>query len=74
LHFTLEPETANLFGKESAVESLIKGEAIGKHDYIEALESEDALLPECGNLIQSVLLTRVQHHITLLESVEESIG
>lgn len=66
-------KSANLFGKESAVEALQKGEEIGSHDYKEALEDTDEVLPECRELISTTLLPRVERHIATLEQLEERV-
>lgn len=64
--------SANLFGKESAVESLQKGEENGREDYEDALEGDD-LMPECRNLYSTTLLPRVVKHISILEGLEERV-
>ncbi len=64
--------SANLFGKESAIESLQKGEEKGKNDYEDALEGDD-LMPNCRNLCSTTLLPRVIKHIAILEWLEETI-
>ena len=64
--------SANLFGKESAVESLQKGEKKGKEDYEDALEGDD-LMPECRNLYSTTLLPRVVKHISILEGLENRV-
>jgi uncharacterized protein (TIGR02284 family) len=64
---------ANLFGAESAVESLQRGEEHGRNDYLDALENGD-VMDSCKTLIRSELLPRVQNHIKILERLEEIVG
>lgn len=64
--------SANLFGKESAVESLQHGEEKGREDYEDALEGDD-LLPGCRTLYSTTLLPRVVKHIATLERLEERV-
>ncbi len=63
---------ANLFGAESAVESLQRGEEKGRRDYEDALKDEDVMDP-CKEMIRSELLPRVNHHIATLERLEDSV-
>lgn len=63
--------TANLFGRDSAVESLQTGEKKGKGDYEDALENEE-VLPECKTLIRTELLPRVCRHIGELEQIQNA--
>lgn len=63
---------ANLFGSESAIESLQKGEEHGQKDYRDALESED-VMESCKQLIRNELLPRVDEHIKVLERLEEVV-
>ncbi len=63
---------ANLFGAESAIEALQRGEEHGREDYREALESSD-VMDSCKNLIRTELLPRVDDHIKTLERLEEVV-
>lgn len=63
---------ANLFGVDSAVESLQRGEESGRDDYEKALRDED-VLPECKNMIRQELLPRVNAHITALSRLEDRV-
>lgn len=69
LFATLVQGTANLFGPESAVESLLKGEEIGRKDYEEAL-LDDEVMPECKKLIRERLLPTVYRHVSTLGELE----
>jgi uncharacterized protein (TIGR02284 family) len=62
--------TANLFGPESAVESLQKGEEIGRHDYEEALRDDD-VMGTCKTMIREELLPQTVSHIASLERLEQ---
>ncbi|WP_411827990.1 DUF2383 domain-containing protein [Luteolibacter sp. AS25] len=64
---------ANLFGKESAIESLQNGEEHGQKDYQEALESDD-VMDHCKTLIQTALLPKVESHIKTLERLEDQVA
>ncbi len=63
---------ANLFGSESAIESLQKGEEHGRNDYRDALEDDD-VMDACKTMIRTELLPRVENHITVLERLEEVV-
>lgn len=63
---------ANLFGAESAVESLQRGEEKGRTDYEAALKDDD-VMDSCKEMIRGELLPRVNHHIATLERLEDSI-
>ncbi len=58
--------TADLFGKESALESLKKGEAFGRQSYLDAL-LDNEVMPECKTLIRDELLPPVNDHLAALE-------
>ncbi len=60
---------ANLFGPDSGVDSLRRGEETGRSDYQEALLDGD-VMAECKLLIREKLLPRVIHHISTLEGLE----
>ena len=63
---------ANLFGTESAIESLQKGEEHGRRDYMDALEDDD-VMTDCKAMIRSELLPKVENHIRVLEALEEVV-
>lgn len=63
---------ANLFGAESAIESLQRGEEKGRSDYEDALKNDD-VMAEAKEMIRSELLPRVNHHIATLERLEDSV-
>lgn len=60
---------ANLFGPDSAIDSLRRGEEAGRSDYQDALLDDD-VLAECKLMIREELLPRVIHHISSLEDLE----
>lgn len=62
---------ANLLGKGSAIESLLRGEKLGKQLYDEALQN-DQLLPESRDLISYTLLPRIVENIVILRTIEET--
>ena len=62
--------TANLFGADSAIESLQKGEEAGKSDYEDALR-DDEVMASTKNLIRESLLPPIVNHIAELESLEK---
>ncbi len=64
--------TANLFGKESALESLQTGEKHGQNEYQDALGNED-VLADCKSLIQDELLPKVNSNILTLEQLEDQV-
>lgn len=64
--------TANVFGKESAIASLQRGEEHGRKDYEDALDEKE-VSAECKTLIRNVLLPRVESHIAELDRLEETI-
>ncbi|MGJ8657223.1 MAG: DUF2383 domain-containing protein [Akkermansiaceae bacterium] len=64
--------TANLFGEESAIESLIKGEEFGLDEYEVALK-QSYLEPDCRLLIQTKLIPKIQEHLVLLDKLEEIV-
>ncbi|MGJ8656518.1 MAG: DUF2383 domain-containing protein [Akkermansiaceae bacterium] len=63
---------ANLFGKESTIESLQTGEKLGQMDYEDALKSQD-VLQDCKSMIADELLPKVNNHIITLEQLEEQV-
>jgi len=63
--------TANLFGPNSALESLQQGEKAGQHDYEKALEDEE-VMPDCKSLIQGTLLPPVREHIAALGALQKA--
>lgn len=63
---------ANLFGADSALESLQRGEEKGRSDYRAAIENDD-VMPSCKEMIRSELLPRVDHHIATLGRLEETV-
>ncbi|MDF1814594.1 MAG: DUF2383 domain-containing protein [Verrucomicrobiales bacterium] len=63
--------TANLFGEESAIESLEQGEEKGLDDYRDAVE--EGLLPECHALFTNRLIPRVESHLRTLKVLEETV-
>jgi len=64
--------TANLFGEDSAVSALQKGEEHGKNDYQDALDNDD-VLPGCKDMIRTHLLPGVLTNISTLETLGETI-
>jgi len=60
---------ANLFGEDSAIASLIRGEKHGVDEYQEAIE-DDNTLTECRELMRSAWLPRLKSHIRKLESFD----
>ncbi len=63
---------SNLFGEESAIESLQRGEEHGRDDFETALEDDD-VMDTCKETIRTELLPRVQEHIVALEGLEEVV-
>lgn len=63
---------ANLFGPDSALDSLRRGEEAGRSDYQDALLDDD-VLADCKQLIREELLPRVIHHISTLENLENEL-
>jgi len=64
--------TANLFGAQSAVESLRQGELKGQHDYEQALEDED-VMPPCKDMIRQELLPQIKRHLSELMELEQAV-
>ncbi len=62
---------ANLFGPDSAIDSLRRGEETGHSDYQEALLDGD-VMDDCKRMIRERLLPRVTHHISTLEGLERA--
>lgn len=65
-------KTANLFGEESAVESLEKGEKKGLEDYKDALEG-DCITAECRTMYQTKLIPRIESHLKILDEIEDAV-
>lgn len=63
---------ADLFGAGSALESLQKGEEKGRDDYLDAIASDD-VMESCKDMIRSELLPRVNHHISILERLKNTV-
>jgi uncharacterized protein (TIGR02284 family) len=63
---------ANLFGPESAIESLQRGEEHGRNDYQDALADDD-MMPECKEMVKNELLPKINNHIQTLERLEEVV-
>ncbi len=63
---------ANLFGAESAISSLQRGEEHGRNDYRDALEDEH-VMESCKNMIRTELLPATESHIATLERLEEQV-
>ena len=61
--------TANLFGANSAIESLMTGEGLGRDDYKAAL-LDDGVMEECKEMIRERLLPPVLNHIEILGKLE----
>lgn len=62
---------ANLFGKESAIESLQRGEQMGCKDYENAMRDED-VMPDCRLMIRDELLPRTKRHVADLEMLAQA--
>ena len=63
---------ANLFGAESALESLQRGEEKGRSDYEAALKG-DEMMDEHKEVVRAELLPRINHHIATLQRLEETV-
>jgi uncharacterized protein (TIGR02284 family) len=63
---------ANLFGANSAIESLLEGEETGRSDYEDALTNQD-VLPECKAMIRDSLHPATVRHISRLQSLESIV-
>lgn len=63
---------ANLFGTNSAIESLKRGEIAGRKDYQDAL-LDDEVMSECKEMIREELLPPVIEHIASLERLEHAV-
>ena len=63
---------ANLFGADSALESLQRGEEKGRSDYEAALVNDEVMAAH-KEVISSELLPRINHHIATLERLEETV-
>lgn len=64
--------TANLFGANSAVESLIQGEKHGLSDYEDAVENEYTM-PDCANMFRTDCIPATRRHIASLERIQEAV-
>lgn len=62
--------TANLFGENSAIHTLQRGERHGINEYLEVLEDEE-IPEESKELIRAELLPKASEHLDVLESVED---
>lgn len=62
---------ANLFGENSALESLKSGESAGRGDYEKSLEDE-GVMPGCKELIRSRLLPATLEHIAALDRLQHA--
>ncbi|MES2922913.1 MAG: DUF2383 domain-containing protein [Verrucomicrobiota bacterium] len=62
---------ANLFGRDSAIESLQRGEEAGRKDYQEALLDDD-VMPDCKRMIREDLLPPIIEHVTTLDQLEHA--
>ncbi|PTX97527.1 hypothetical protein DB346_21280 [Verrucomicrobia bacterium LW23] len=60
--------TANMLGERTAINVLLQGEEHGRNSYNAALENDD-VMPECKELISSILLPRILRHIAVLETL-----
>lgn len=63
---------ANLFGQDSALESLKRGEEKGRSDYEAALKGEE-MMEVHKEVVRSELLPRVNHHLAVLERLEQTL-
>ncbi len=63
---------ANLFGADSAVASLQRGEEKGRSDYDDAL-ADPKVMDGCKAMIRDELLPRVHRHIATLERLENLV-
>ncbi len=63
---------AILFGSDSAISLLAKGEELGRKNYQEAL-LDDEVMPACKILIRDELLPPVLNHIASLEKLEQTV-
>ncbi len=64
--------SANLFGEESAIMSLIQGEKHGLNEYEEAIK-DDKVMSSCKTMFQSELLPRQREHIATLERLQKIV-
>ncbi len=64
--------TANLFGKESALEALQRGEAKGLKDYEDALDDEE-VSTAVKEAVRRDLAPRIVRHIQALERLERAV-
>jgi hypothetical protein len=71
LFATAVQAAANLFGRDSAIESLQKGEEAGRKDYQQAL-LDDEVMTDCKLMIREDLLPPIMEHIASLEKLEHA--
>ena len=62
---------ANLFGAESAIGALQRGEEQSRDDYYDALEDDD-VTTSCKEMMRTDLLPRAEEHISALERLEHA--
>lgn len=60
--------TANLFGENSALSLIERGEKHGRDDYKDAL-ADDKVLPDCKRMIRDELLPKIEEHLASLEQI-----
>lgn len=63
---------ANLFGENSAIESLQRGEEAGRKDYQEALLDDD-VMTDCKLMIREDLLPPIIEHVASLDRLEHAV-
>ena len=63
---------ANLFGQDSAIESLQRGEEAGRKDYQHALLDDD-VMTDCKLMIREDLLPPIIEHIASLDKLEHAV-
>ncbi len=63
---------ANLFGENSAIESLQRGEEAGRKDYQEALLDDD-VMTNCKLMIREDLLPPIIEHLASLDKLEHAV-
>lgn len=61
---------ANLFGVDSALSALLRGEEHGREEYEEALKDDD-VMESCKQLISGDLLPKTREHILTLKRLED---
>lgn len=65
-------KASSFIGKESAIDTLIRGEKHGVSEYEDALEDDD-VDASTKQLIRDSLLPQLRRHITALEAIEERV-